>query len=258
MRILLLISFAALTFASAASAQSALGFNPQRIIIPSGENSSQIMLTNRGDRTTTFRIELIDVLYKDDGTIEFVEAASEDFPSARPHIRFSPRQVRLDPGESQRVRVLVRSRVMSDGEYRVHARLSAVPDRVEAAQSAAEGTVVGAVNVNQAVAIPVILRRGETSATGSIELAQFVDGRSAIEAVLSRRGNRSLYLDLRLFRGGEAEGEPVALVRGVAVPVPNQTRRFRMGLPEAMAAGAYTLEIVDNVSGQRIATQAVN
>lgn len=239
-----------------ARAQAALGYSPQRVLIGPRERSATLTLTNKGAAPASFRVGLKDVIYAEDGSIELVDEPPAGYPSARNHIRFSPSQVRLEPGESQRIRILVRTRDLPEGEYRVHAHLMKLPDRATVAEDPTEGVVRGAAAISQAVAIPIILRRGETSAAGGIGSASFSQDRKALNVLLERSGNQSLYVDLKLFRAAAPEGDPVGLLRGVAVPVPLTSRLIEFPLGEPASPGEYSLEVVDSYDGQRIATIA--
>lgn len=230
-----------------------LRFSPQRIIMGDRVNSASLTLTNSGSRERSYRIELVDVIYSDDGRVTIVEAAPEGYPTARPYLRFSPSQVRLGPGESQRVRVITKTRDIPDGEFRVHARIISIASPSEAAAALGGEVQSGVFALSHAVALPVILRRGPTSADGSVSDVAFEDGRQRLSVLLSRSGDQSLYVDLRLRRGSET-GEIVSVTKGVSVPVPNKNRRVWMPFDEAAPQGDYTLEVVDNATGAVIAT----
>ena len=92
-----------------AYAEASLSFSPQRVVMEDRTNTTTLRLSNSGDKAATFRVSLSDVIYKDDGSIQHLDAPPPGFPSARPFVRFSPSQVRLNPGESQNVRILLQS-----------------------------------------------------------------------------------------------------------------------------------------------------
>ena len=196
------------------------------------------------------------MIYQDDGRVVPSDKVPAGFPTAREIIRFSPSQVRLDAGESQKVRILIKtSDRLTDGEYRVHARLFQLPNVADVKEPAAKAnTVAGVIGVEQAVAIPVIVRRGVTQATGSIASLKLIEGKSpGIDLKLGRVGNRSLYTTLVLK---DPAGKVAQEVKGVAVPVPNEQRRYLYPLgkvtPAALKTGGYTLEMIDHESGQVI------
>jgi hypothetical protein len=255
----LLALFTALAGLMAASAtvqaQGVLGFSPQRVIMDSRARSASLTLTNRGKSTASYRIEMVDVIYQSNGRVKHVRKAPAGFPSAKRYIRFSPRQVRLRPGQSQTIRVLLRrkARKLPAGEYRVHALLRTLPDvsKLKVPKPRA-GAVAGVIGVAQAVALPIIVRRGKTQATGRIAALKVKGGRIAkLDLHLARQGNRSLYTDLKLKNRA---GKQVNIVKGVAVPVPNRQRRYLFAVPgissKALRSGGYILEMVDHASGK--------
>ena len=235
-----------------ADAQS-LTFSPQRIVIDARAGTASLAVSNTGKRAEGYRIELVDVIYRDDGKVEHAQKTPPGHPSAKEFVRFSPSQIRLGPSETQTVRILLKpGQQLADGEYRVHAVLHQLPNVSGVKEPAKPNTVAGVVGIEQAVAIPVIIRRGQTSATGTIAAMKIVDGKPGqLDLSLARDGNRSLYTNLLLK---DKAGAVAAEVKGVAVPVPNKTRRFFFALnekvsPAAVRAGGYTLEMVDHDTG---------
>lgn len=235
-----------------ASAQT-LTFNPQRIVIDARTGTASLSITNSGKKGESYRVELVDVIYKDDGKIEHALKTPPGHPSAKEFIRFSPSQIRLNAGETQAVRILLRpGQQLADGEYRVHAVLKQLPNVAAVKEPANANSLIGVIGIEQAVAIPVIVRRGVTNATGTIAAMKVVDGKpGTIDLSLAREGNRSLYTNLLLK---DKAGAVVAETKGVAVPVPNKTRRFFFNLndkatPAAVRGGGYTLEMVDHDTG---------
>lgn len=245
------LSFAlvpAIALVTSAHSQS-LSFQPQRVVLSGRANTESMTLTNSGKQEATYRVELLELIYKDDGSASFATFAPSGFPSARPFVRFSPSQVRLAPGESQKVNILVRTPAeLAAGEYRIHARFAQIPSAVEAKGGGGK-TVAGVVGLSEAIAIPVIIRRGQTSAQGSISSIKVVsDKLASLDLKLSRTGNASLYTNLILK---DQAGKVAAEVKGVALPVPNAFRRyfFPLGKLSPGALGGHTLEMVDHDTG---------
>ena len=243
--------FFALALSSPAidAAQATLSFSPQRIVIGDRDRTAALRLTNRGDAPGTYRIEMSDVLYHEDGTVSHTQTPPPGFPSAKPFIRFSPRQVRLRPGESQRIRILARTPDGLVGEYRVHAILRELPRIQPAPAQTAEGIVSGAIGISQSVALPIILRRGEVTVRGELRAVRREDG--ALNLTLWREGNGSLYIDLRAYRGAAEAANEIAVVRGIAVPVPNRSRRYRLGLRDD-TDGPVRVTMIDHYTGEVI------
>lgn len=245
------VSFAVAT-PRTTSAQS-LAFSPQRVVMDARAGNASLTLTNTGKRQESYRVELVDMIYHDDGRVAQTQKAPPGYPSAKELIRFSPSQVRLGAGESQKIRILLKTQDrLADGEYRVHAVLRQLPNVTDVkVGKSSDKAIAGVLGVEQAIAIPVIVRRGQTSATGKIASLKIVEGKiSGIDLQLGRNGNRSLYTNLILR---DKAGAVVSEVKGVAVPVPNATRRFVFQLakvaPASVKAGGYTLEMVDHDTG---------
>ena len=235
-----------------AAAQPVLAFSPQRVLMGDQDRTATLSLTNRGDAPGTYRIGMSDVLYHEDGTVSHTDMTPVGFPSAKPFIRFSPRQVRLRPGETQRIRILARTPDTVSGEYRVHAVLRRLPEPQAASAQESEGAVSGVVGISQAVALAIILRRGEITAHGGFRDVR--RGDKTLDMNLWREGNGSLYVDLHAYRGAAEAANEITVVRGIAVPVPNRILRYRIGLQDAMAGPIrvtmtdhYTGEVIDSV-----------
>jgi fimbrial chaperone protein len=250
----------AVAMASHASAQS-LTWQPQRVVVDARIGNAALTLTNTGKREEAYRVELVDMIYQDDGRVLPTAQPPAGYPTAKPFVRFSPSQVRLAPGESQTVRILVRPvQGIGDGEYRVHAVLRQLPNVAAVKDPGKPGVVAGVIGVEQSVAIPVIVLRGMTKATGSIASLKVVEGKvGQIDLQLGRSGNRSLYTNLYLK---DKSGAIAKEVKGVAVPVPNLQRHYVMAVDKISSSqlrgGGYTLEMVDHDSGKVIDKRAVN
>lgn len=85
------------------------------------------------------------------------------------------------------------------------------------------------------VAIPVIVRQGETAATTRIPILQLVptatEAGPVLRVFLGRTGNRSVFGDLNVsLTRGAAAPVPVGRVNGVAVYVPDVLRHIDIPL----------------------------
>jgi len=233
-----------------AHAEASLSFSPQRVVLEGHTNTTTLRLSNSGDKPATFRVSLSDVIYADDGSVKHVAAPPPGFPSARPFVRFSPSQVRLNPGEAQNVRILLQSpQSIPDGEYRIHAVMAQQPEPAPIDANPNGKTIKATIGLSQSVAIPIIVRRGEGSAQGGIASAQRAG--NGVKVMLTRSGNFSLYTDIEVLSGSTRVG----YVRGVAVPVPNQRRSVDVEVSGGRPP--YTVVVKDNGSGEVIAQKNV-
>lgn len=238
-------------------AKASLSFSPQRLVLAGHTNSAMLRLSNRGNKPGTFRISLSDVIYKSDGTIKHTNSPPRGFPSARRFVRFSPSQVRLAPGESQRVRILLRSpQKLPNGELRIHAVLKQLPEAQPlAVKPKAKNAVKATISIAQAVALPIIIRRGKASVKGGIATLQRAG--STINVRLVRSGNQSLYTNIEVYSRAKRGANRVALVRGVAVPVPNRQRLIKVKLKDGGKRGPYIVVVKDHDTGKVIAEKNI-
>ena len=157
------------------------------------------------------------------------------------YIRFSPRQVTLQPGQSQTVRLMLRKkRDMADGEYRSHMLFQSLPDPAssdinELAGNNSEGLSVQLIPVI-GITIPVIVRQGKLNASVTlsdfeIEQANTVRAGSMLSFTINREGNSSIYGDFRVHFIPKG-GEPVTVgqINGVAVYTPLTSRTLQIKL----------------------------
>jgi hypothetical protein len=193
-------------------------------------------LSNTGASEAIYRIALVRMEMDEDGGL--AEKPLDSAPGAvnlPSLIRFSPREVVLAPGESQTLRLQVRKPAdLPAGEYRIHMMFRAVPPPPEVPKDAAapppKGISVKLIPL-YGLAIPLIVRQGETSAKATLSGLAFDPATHSLHFHLDRTGNQSIYGDLKARwtpRAGAAT--TVGEITGVAAYVPNPTRKMAMAL----------------------------
>ena len=105
----------------------------------------------------------------ENGSLEEADEAKPGEQFADKLIRYSPRQITLEPGRTQTVRLLVRKpRDLAPGEYRSHLLFQSVPPADFGTSVEAEGVEEGTISVQMiptfAISIPIIIRHGDVSA----------------------------------------------------------------------------------------------
>jgi hypothetical protein len=214
---------------------------PTRVELAPRQRSAELTLMNRGSKAGTYRLELVEKRMTDDGQLVAVPAGEPAPLSAASMVRFSPRQVQLAPGASQKVRLLARRPAgLPAGEYRSHLLIQTLPDpgaAPEAPGQGADARLSVRLVTMAALSIPVIVRHGETHL--DLELTDLAlaepaaaGGPPRVRFRLERAGNRSAYGDVVVEWEPAAGGAPVALgaIRGVAVYAPNASRRVEVAL----------------------------
>lgn len=238
-------------------AAASLSFFPQRIVLADKSRSAVLRLTNKGNKAGSFRISMVDLIYANDGSVKPATKLPARFPTARPYVRFSPSQVRLNPGESQNIRVLLkRANTIPVGELRVHVSMKQIPDAASFTNLAGknEKIIKAKYAIGQAVAIPLIIRRGETSAKGAINAASRTP--SGVKVVLGRAGTQSLYTNIEVYASKVANNNLIGTVKGVGVPVPNRQRAVSVNIKKP-SRQPYFIVLRDHDSGQILAQKRI-
>jgi len=215
---------------------------PTRVVLEDRDRAAELTIVNRGTERQVFRVMIENRRMRDDGSFEPALNAQPGEQFADTLVRFAPRRVTLEPGARQTIRVMARRPgTLPDGEYRSHLRLMSAPEDagLSAAQaSASQGDELSISLVPiRSITIPVIVRKGALAANMAISEARIVPpivagGSEALLVRLNRVGTRSAFGHLRVGQGGR----DLAVLRGVAVYVPNASRQVRIPLsPEQRA-----------------------
>jgi P pilus assembly chaperone PapD len=252
--VLAVLSWLLLALAMPVHAQ--LMLHPTRIVFEKNQRAAQIELINNGSKPATYRIAVVNRRMTDAGQFEAADTAGPGERFAADMLRFSPRQITLEPGTAQTVRVMLRKPAeLAEGEYRSHLQFEKLPDvegsaSIENQARGADGKGIGVVlNALVGASVPVIVRHGATSAT--VRLADLALQKDEAQHPLlalrfEREGGSSVYGDLSVTftpRGGTPQ--TLAQIGGIAVYTPNRVRQA--ALPLALPAGAAlahgTLEV---------------
>ncbi len=237
----------------AVPAAAELMIAPTRVVLAGAERSTELILVNKGDEQTAFRIDVENRRMRSDGALETATDTRPGELFAADMIRFAPHRVVLEPGARQSLRVSVTPPAgLAPGEYRSHLRLMSAPTSAGAATAAGDSANDGALSIQliavRSITIPVIVRIGTLDATATVDKAALSQkGDNMLVVKLTRAGTRSTYGDLRLTIAGDAN--PVYSVRGVAIYTPNTDRDVLLPLPADIKARLVGHDIrIDYVS----------
>ncbi len=221
---------------------------PSRAVFEGRTRSIELNLLNRGTKTTTYRISIVNRRMKEDGSFEEIDMPGPGERFAEGMVRYAPRQVKLAPGKAQTVRLLLRKPSgVAAGEYRSHLLFQAIPEKVQGRsieQVPGEGPEFRVELIPIfGISIPVIVRHGNLTAGVAIRKLHLAPtGRQAATPVLTfrieRSGERSVFGDLTASFVPSNGGAELVLARlnGVAVYTPNLWRR--VALPLTLPNGA--------------------
>jgi len=215
---------------------------PTRVVFDARRRTAEVNLTNAGGTPGSFRISLTQMVMDADGGCR--ERPLDDPPgpvALKDLIRFSPRVVTLAPQESQAVRIQLRKPAdLPTGEYRLYMVFREEPPATpEPAPSAepAKGLSIRLISLF-GVAIPVIIRQGETSAQASVDGLALAHDRKTLTFRLARTGNQSVHGDLKAaFTPRNGKPQVLAEANGLSVFTPNPFRNMTMILDPPCKGG---------------------
>lgn len=222
---------------------------PTRIVLEGRQRTAEVTLVNRASGSATYRISFVHLRMTEEGGTREI-AATDALPGelfADDLIRFSPRQVTLEPGVAQTVRMQLRKPAdLAPGEYRSHLLFRAIPasEPLAAETPGTEPSKEMSIKLTPiyGVSIPVIVRHGETSATVKLDGLELVpasgpDDTPGLRLRMSRTGNQSVHGNFTVtFLPASGKPLVVGLANGVAVYTPNPTRL--VVVPLRLPAGA--------------------
>lgn len=207
---------------------------PTRIVFEGPKRAAEVTLVNVGQSRGTYRITLIDYRMSESGQLEEIDPESNQFSASR-LVRFSPRQVTLEPNYMQTVRILLRKPAdLPPGEYRSHLLFRSIPEPRPAPdptqQKPQEGISIELTPIF-GISIPLIVRHGELGSEADIENVSVrppsAGSPGSVLVTVVRKGARSVYGRLRVsFRpDGTGESKVLAVMNGIAVYPPLDRRQ---------------------------------
>ncbi|MCK5276458.1 MAG: molecular chaperone [Alphaproteobacteria bacterium] len=235
-----------------------LTITPTRLVFEGRTRSNVITLVNNGSQAATYRVSVVEMRMREDGSFERIgeDMDQSAVRSARGMFRYAPRQIDLQPGQTQSIRILLRKPPeLPEGEYRSHMLIQAIPKK-GAGRSVESLGGSGDLSINltiiPGVTLPIIVRHGDLSATATLSdfsLAPAGAGKSnpALSFRINRNGTRSVYGDLTAtyYPSARNNGVVVSQIKLLAVYVPNAARAvvMRLILPEDAELSGGKIEV---------------
>ena len=125
----LMLSTLALLFSTTLTQAGGLVVSPSIIEFDGRQRYAKLILVNQDTKTHCYRISFINKRMREDGELVDTDHPAEGEGFSDKFLRFSPRQVTLEPGIPQTVRVMMRLPAgVKDGEYRSHMLFQQLPD----------------------------------------------------------------------------------------------------------------------------------
>lgn len=184
---------------------------PTRIAFEPRDRTKQVILINQSDKPQTYRLEWVEQLQTQEGNYIPIQAP-EEFNTASEIVRFSPRQVRLQAGERQVVKLLARKPAdLANGEYRSHLKFTAIPSDLNDETNDNVQGIAMKVHLFLSYTIPVIVKQGETKVSASIDNVIKVDTEKGkrLKVTLSKQGSYGVSGDVVALQKNESGEEEV-------------------------------------------------
>ncbi|WP_144446081.1 hypothetical protein [Halorhodospira halophila] len=203
---------------AATQASAAIQIAPQRLFFDDQQRSAQVEVFNQSDEVQEYRVLVTDVEADAYGRSELIDPVEPEAGERGHHgadlLRHHPRQMTLQPGESQTVRIM--SRVPDEidpGEYRARFAVRTMPTadgQAFAEEELEDDEVAVDIQALFAMTIPVGILVGDPDGEPEIRGARFepaedADGEDSVEITVARNGERGVYGSLEVYRPGEDE-----------------------------------------------------
>ena len=223
---------------------------PTRFVLGPNERTVTVDIVNKGDAKGAYRIELIDMLMPEDGSIRQLEEGESDPYSLRKFAR-----AEIAPDGVQKVRINIRRpKGLADGEYRSHLKVTLTEDNLDKANEEPPREKVSIkIKSRLAFTIPIIIRQGDTSYHAAIKEASLyyvdkADGNQSpmLNLLLTHEGTRSSMGDIKVYHiAPDGKSTVVSFHPGVAVYRTADRRRVRVPLsvPEGVSLDKGKLRI---------------
>ncbi len=243
---------------STAQELGGLSVTPTRIVFEGRHRSAEVNLVNTTSTPATYRISFKNMRMLENGSYEDIDEPGAYELFADEMIRYSPRQVTLEPDVAQTIRLLLRKPGdLSPGEYRSHLMFQALPPETAGEDieqlDLEEGEIRVQITTIFAITIPVIIRHGKLSATVTVSDLALIpsekpDEPPALFLRLNRIGDRSVSGEVRVTFVSDKGGDEleVGLIRGLAVlaPYPTRTVKLTLRAPEGVVLEGGRLHVI--------------
>jgi len=237
------------------SAIASLQVFPTRLVLSQQQRITQISLRHLGQKAETYKISAVFFRMSPDGSLKQVSTPEAKERALSSMIRFSPREVQLNPNQEQTVRVMfVNNQPLDDGEYRAHLHFepSSEPDPV--ADKATGRQVAMQLTAKIAIAVPVFYRQGKTELKvelSKLKYFQTPDQKNAVSFDLSYQGNRFLYGDFHTyFVKPDGTKTEIGLINGFSSYIEKRPATLMLDSEKSknLSGGKIRVELVEQAS----------
>lgn len=249
-------------FMTSTNAFAELQVFPLRLTLSDKERSAQISLRHKGNKKESYRITAVFYKMGLDGSMKLVEKTAPEDKDGRGLFRFSPRQVTLEPNIEQVVRLVARIPAnLEEGEYRCHLHFEAMSDNdspVIQGKDANGATMV--LKANMAVAVPVIIKRGNTQSKVSLNNFKILKDKAnkySFSVEMVKEGNGFAYGNIEVISTDDkSETQILTTINGISSYIDKRIISFPLSV-SSLPKGKIKLLFKDSAdAGDKVLASA--
>lgn len=233
----------------AVCSQANIQFFPTRINLSPKNKTATVSLRLRSDKAETFRISTMFYEMYEDGSVKQRPELSRSPESAASYIRFSPKQVTLQPNVEQIVRLRVRNISRLNQEVRTHLYFRPMEDPLSKyVQKAPKGKNSFNLKAQIAVAIPVVVTPKPLKKDFFLENFRFVKNKktpSKFSFDLIKNSPGFLYGDVHVYKIDGKKKKLVAQAKGVSSYIKKRKVSYPFSDLKGAPRGLYQLEFTE-------------
>ncbi|WOD39829.1 hypothetical protein [Nodosilinea sp. E11] len=153
-----------------------------------GQAQSVIQITNLGNEPYRARVYASPFTYDDEG-FKVVDASASDLT---PYLLYAPREVLIEPGQTQQVRLVARLLPSADaGEYRAVIFTEELRAAAPTADSTATSATTAQVRIVPRIGVVMFVRQGDARSAIAATAARVDAARQTIALSVNNQGNAS-------------------------------------------------------------------
>jgi fimbrial chaperone protein len=230
---------------------------PIRVVFGEKDRVQEVIIVNTANESRTYALSWVEMTQLDRLGYSLLDAnEAATFARASDFIRFTPRRITLQPGENQRVKLMLRRTSNSQNQdYRSHLKFTVIPNAVlqdnsNEESNSAQGPSIK-LNLFLNYSIPIIIKN-ESSAQNvtfsNLEFAQkpASSSKPALTFVLNKTSSGSSFGDITLlFKAlNSKDFIPVGYSNNVALHHETTILNGQVGWSESIAVQPGELKII--------------
>lgn len=235
---------------------------PRKIVLNDRQRSADLTLLNLGDKPGVVRITLISYAMGEDGNYKELDVPLNPAFDPETLVRISPKQFTLPAGGRQKVRLSIqRPAELPDGEYRFHVKALSYDEEDFSVRRAPVKGNTTMIKTNIAVAIPVVVRKGELTTGAKIGNISYLSAEQtetkqpSLKMDVQRTGTAGTMGTLRAYTDADGPRE-IGVLNNVNVFSEIKSRSVIMPLKE-VPVGNIRLQYTNDFGDKGILDEVV-